>query len=219
MDADVVVAEGQSAAPEGLRERKKRATREAIHRAAVELVEEHGLADVTTEQIAARAGVSQRTVFNYFATKQDAVLGLHEDDLADAADWLEHRPQEEALIDGVRAAAAMILTPHGADVGLRRRRRTILFGEPDLIGAIVHNNIAVEHALVAALERRTGCAPGADLSLRVLVTSSLATLRSCVGLFQGDYRGPGFEATLDEAFGYLRSGLGGSAGQLGRDRP
>lgn len=194
-------------APEGLRERKKRATRGAIHRAAVELVEKHGLAAVTTEQIATRAGVSPRTVFNYFATKQDAVLGLRDEDLQNVADWLERRPAGEPLLDGVRAAAAMILTPPDADVDLRRRRRTILFGEPDLLGAIVQNNIAVEHALVAALERRTGTGPGADLRLRVLVTASLATLRSCVGLFQEDYRGPGFDTTVDEAFEYLRSGL------------
>lgn len=207
-ESDAATSDDTCGAPEGLRERKKRATRGAIHRAAVELVEEHGLAAVTTEQIAAQAGVSPRTVFNYYATKQDAVLGRRDEDLQAAAHWLEHRPAGEPLIDGVRAAAAMLLTPPGADADLRRRRRAILFGEPDLIGAIVQNNIAVEHALVAALERRTGVEPGTALRLRVLVTASLATLRSCVGLFQGDYREPGFEATVDEAFEHLKTGLG-----------
>ena len=56
-------------------ERKKRETRRAIHRAALDLVEESGFDAVTTDQIAGRAGVSPRTFFNYFPTKEAAVLG------------------------------------------------------------------------------------------------------------------------------------------------
>lgn len=60
----------------GLRERKKRARREALIEAAHALVGAHGLEAVTVESICARAGVSTRTFFNYFASKDDAVLGL-----------------------------------------------------------------------------------------------------------------------------------------------
>ena len=48
----------------GLRELKKRQSRTAMHRAALELVNEHGLGGVTVEAIAQRAGVSTRTFFN-----------------------------------------------------------------------------------------------------------------------------------------------------------
>lgn len=50
-------------------------TRAAIADAAVSLVSEHGFDAVTVDMICARAGVSQRTFFNYFATKDAAVLG------------------------------------------------------------------------------------------------------------------------------------------------
>lgn len=63
-------------APVGLRERKKRARREALIDATHRLVAEHGLDAVTVDAICADAGVSTRTFFNYFESKDDAVLGI-----------------------------------------------------------------------------------------------------------------------------------------------
>jgi AcrR family transcriptional regulator len=60
----------------GLRERKKRARRGAIVDAAQALVLQHGLDAVTVDAIAEAAGISTRTFFNYFDSKDDAVLGL-----------------------------------------------------------------------------------------------------------------------------------------------
>ena len=59
----------------GLRERKKRARREALIDATHRLVERHGLDAVTVDAICEEAGVSTRTFFNYFESKDDAVLG------------------------------------------------------------------------------------------------------------------------------------------------
>ena len=63
-------------APVGLRERQKRARRAALVDAAQLLVERDGLDAVTVEAICAQAGVSTRTFFNYFESKDDAVLGM-----------------------------------------------------------------------------------------------------------------------------------------------
>lgn len=63
---------GVNAPPDDARTRHKRATRRALREAALELGSVAGLGDVTVEQIAARAGVSTRTFFNYFDSKEDA---------------------------------------------------------------------------------------------------------------------------------------------------
>ncbi|WP_146341320.1 TetR/AcrR family transcriptional regulator [Nesterenkonia sp. NBAIMH1] len=59
----------------GLREMKKQMTRKTIADAALKLTEERGLDEVTIDDIAREAFVSPRTISNYFATKEEAVLG------------------------------------------------------------------------------------------------------------------------------------------------
>ena len=90
-----------SAGP-SLRLRKKLATRRALRRAALDLVVEHGYAHVTIEDIAAAADVSPRTFFNYFPSKEAAVLG--EDPERDEAlrQELIARPAGEPPTDALR---------------------------------------------------------------------------------------------------------------------
>jgi AcrR family transcriptional regulator len=59
-----------------LRERKKLETWNLIHDAAAGLALDEDIPCVTVEAIASEAGVSQRTFFNYFPTKEDAILGV-----------------------------------------------------------------------------------------------------------------------------------------------
>ena len=59
----------------GLRERKKQQTRQRLVAAAVELFDERGFDNVAVAEVARRAEVSEATVFNYFSTKEDLVLG------------------------------------------------------------------------------------------------------------------------------------------------
>ena len=63
------------AAELGLRERKRLATRRAIQVAVLELAVERGFDGVTVDEVSRVADISPRTFFNYFASKEEAVLG------------------------------------------------------------------------------------------------------------------------------------------------
>jgi AcrR family transcriptional regulator len=84
----------------GLRERKKQATRLAIHEAAMRLFAERGFTATTIDQIAAASDVSRATVLNYFATKEDIVYG----DASAAFAFLERALDERPAGQGVATA-------------------------------------------------------------------------------------------------------------------
>jgi AcrR family transcriptional regulator len=76
----------------GLRERKKNATWELLRKTALELFEESGFEDVSVAEIAAAAEVSKATVFNYFPSKEDLVIGGMKHHTGDAARIVRERP-------------------------------------------------------------------------------------------------------------------------------
>lgn len=59
----------------GLRERKRLATRRAIQHAVLTLAHERGFENVTVEDISRVANISPRTFFNYFPSKDAALIG------------------------------------------------------------------------------------------------------------------------------------------------
>jgi AcrR family transcriptional regulator len=63
----------------GLRETKKRRTREAIAQAAADLFLERGFESVTVDDVARAADVSRQTVFNYFPTKEQMLFDREEE--------------------------------------------------------------------------------------------------------------------------------------------
>jgi AcrR family transcriptional regulator len=65
----------------GLRERKRAATRAALTAIARRLTAERGLNGYTVDEVCEQAEISRRTFFNYFPTKEDAILGHVDDEI------------------------------------------------------------------------------------------------------------------------------------------
>ena len=92
-----------TAAAEGLRERKKRRTREAIAGAAMRLFRQRGFDAVTVEEVADAADVSKKTVFNYFPSKEDLVLRAGDARLATLIEGIRDRPPGASIVTPFRA--------------------------------------------------------------------------------------------------------------------
>src|ERR1700709_839709 len=94
---------------EGLRERKKRVAREAIAATARRLFAERGFDAVTVSQVAAAAEVSEKTVFNYFPTKEDLAFAGREEGVARLVTDITERPPGTSVLDVFRALTATVL--------------------------------------------------------------------------------------------------------------
>lgn len=167
-------------APESLRERKKTATRGALRRAAVNLVASRGLSAVTVDDIASAAGVSVRTFFNYFPTKEDAISGLDPADLADLAGRLRSRPSDEAPQVALRATLMEALSGIEADHRDLAARLELVRSDPHLLARHASAWAETERQMVAALVERRGGDSGPDRYSTLVVATTLAAAR--VGL-------------------------------------
>lgn len=89
----------------GGRAQRKNQTREALCAAAVAIVGEHGLDALTADRIAEVAGVSRRTLFNYFARVEDVLTATMESATSEMIDAIVARPADEPL----RTSALVVL--------------------------------------------------------------------------------------------------------------
>lgn len=154
-------------APRGLRARRRLDTHHEIHRAALELFEEHGLRETTVQQIADRAGVSPRTFFRYFTAKEQAALPGQRRMLR-AIDALEVSGPETATVlrDVEAMTEAVMARDHDPELEEHRRVARLLAREPDLRAFAA----AQEQVLTVRLrERLAGQLEGADPAVPLLL--------------------------------------------------
>ena len=119
----------------GLRERKRLATRRAIQRAVLLLSCERGIDKVTVEDISRAADVSPRTFFNYFSSKDAAMVG-DELDLASADDidaFVHGGPTGDILAQLAELLASSLKNTEG-DREIHQLRRTVMKENPYLFG-------------------------------------------------------------------------------------
>lgn len=140
----------------GLRERKRRQTRSELINAAMRLFAEKGYERTTVAEIAAFAGVSTKTFFNYFASK-DEVLFPHLSRRIDAAVALIEQigpgaPMADALVAAMQHMLADALAEE-VDAGLAAVRLPMIMSVPAVQAATLHRYFLAETQLAEALHR------------------------------------------------------------------
>jgi len=154
---------------EGLRERKKRATRRALQLAALSLVAERGLDGVTTEEIAAAADVSSRTFFNYFPTKEDALVGADPELSTRLTGEFLARPRAESPLLALRVVFLTQAETIADNQPLWQLRQQVVQANPSLLPAL-----QTERHLAEAIAERTGSDPDDTYPALVAAVASAA---------------------------------------------
>jgi AcrR family transcriptional regulator len=189
------------------RERKKQATRQAIHEAAFTMVDEHGLSGVTVEAISDRAGVAPRTFWYYFSSKEDAVLDRDPARPEALRAALLTRPAEEHILTALRRVLDDDLAGRVVDRARALRRGVLVRREPQLMAAVAATFDDIEQALVHAVAERMGLDPEADIFPGLIVSAVCGAYR-IAQLHWSDRKGrPSLPDLVDEAFQHLARGL------------
>jgi len=188
----------------GLRERKKKATRDAIHHGAMRLFAEHGFAGTTIDQIAEAADVSRATVFTYFPTKEDIVFGEAPQAVAMLAEALRDVPETIPVVRGWLRGLSGWIEP---DLLLQRRLAEEV---PAIAASRLRIFGAIERVVADALERELGDRLTARLAAASLIAALGVAEDIAVARMQDGGRALSeaeVDAVLDAAIAYTEAGV------------
>ncbi len=135
---------------EGLRERKMRAARRAMERAAVDIAYDEGVQAVTVDRVCTAALVSRSTFFNYFATLDEAIFGSALDYDPSATDEILSQHPGDLV---VAACLIVMEAVRGqADDDVTRRRFALFAREPGTTSAVSWASHESRERLVGVVE-------------------------------------------------------------------
>src|SRR3954451_10816471 len=165
----------------GLRERKKEQTRAAIAEAALALFAERGFDAVTVAEVAAAAGVSTATVFNYFATKEDLLYSRFEAFEAELLRAVRNRAAGESVLEAFgRFILERSRQGAGRDLGKRVAVTARIISESPALLARERQIVArYADALALLIAEETNASAG-DLRPRVAAGALMAVHRSLI---------------------------------------
>jgi AcrR family transcriptional regulator len=206
----------------GLRERKKAQTRELLAETARRLFAERGFERVSVAEIARIADVSEKTVFNYFPTKEDLVYWRLESFEEELLETIRRRAAGESVLD---AFGRFVRQPRGMlgryDPEARERLAAltrVIVESPSLLAREQQIFAGYTASLAALIAEETG-AGAADIEPWVAANAMMGVHRRLIDYARerivAGARHPGLArdvyAQAEDALALLERGLGGYA--------
>jgi AcrR family transcriptional regulator len=195
---------------DSLRTDLRAATRDAVRaqvaERAVVFLDEHGFDETTVEQLAAAVGISQRSFFRYFQTKEDVVVGSLMPMGRLVEEQLRRRPEGEQPWVALRASLSPMVESTERDPEAVLRQARVAFSTPGLRAQTLerHATWAVFLAPIVA-ERISGHSLNATVTAGALTQCALACLYvATVAWVDASGERPFYEL-LDAAFHSIRA--------------
>jgi AcrR family transcriptional regulator len=181
-----------------LRERKKAATRRALHEAVLRMAVARGFDAVTVEAIADEANVSRRTFSNYFANKEEALLYGDRLRVSRLLDELRGRPAQESGWEALRTAAGTVFADLDQLDPTWLAQVRLVRQHPSLLAQQLAAQSALEQDLADELAKR--CPADDDPArARVMAATFLAALRTGLALWYAAPQARGVTASITHA--------------------
>jgi AcrR family transcriptional regulator len=194
------------AEPTNLHELRRRSTHETLRRVALAQFASKGFANVTVTQLAAEAGVSERTFFRHFPTKEAVLFQDYDTHLEWLAEALAQRPTSESLFDAVLASVESF--PH--DLELVRQAaiaRSTLISAERIAGHLRVVQASFAEVLADFIKTRYAGVPDLELVSEVAGATLAAALVVAVHKWGHDGCTGDLGAIVAASVDLVRSGL------------
>ncbi|WP_030388575.1 TetR/AcrR family transcriptional regulator [Streptomyces sp. NRRL S-241] len=168
---------GTTATQPSLWDRSRQAVVASIFDTAMRLFAEQGYEATTIAQIAKEAGISQRSLFRYFGTKEDIVCGEQEEhgELLRAA--VEAQPAAATPWQALRAGFEALMDAHGSAEQLLEIT-SLIFGTPSLRARYTQKRLRWQELVLPAVTARMTAGEGPVSEVRAAAV--VATVFACV---------------------------------------
>jgi mycofactocin system transcriptional regulator len=131
----------------------------AIEKAAIEVFQARGFEETRVEDIAAAAGISRRTFFRYFASKNDILFPDFDDMLGELEEWLLALPDDRPMFELIADATMRFNRIHSEGADAHRERMALILHTPALRASASLQNAKWAGAVARYAARRMGAAP------------------------------------------------------------
>lgn len=168
-------------------DRSRQVAVQAILDTAVRLFAEQGYEQTTIAQIAREAGISQRSLFRYFGTKEDLVCGDQEALGELLRRTVEQQPAEVSAWDALRAGFEVILTANHTPERVLELSR-LIFATPSLHARYIEKRLRWQTELVPVIQARLGTTTdpsSPDPRAKAIVATAFACVDTATELWAG----------------------------------
>lgn len=169
-------AKSATGAPTTLWDRTRQLASQEILKTALRLFTEQGYDETTIAQIAREAGVSQRTLFRYFGTKED-LLGGGQDRFGQVLmDTIGEQPADSGVWEALRAGVAAVLALHDSREQALERFR-LLHNTASLRAGWLEKRLRFQENLLPLIETRMDAATDKEgAKARAVIATAFACL-------------------------------------------
>ena len=192
--------------PLPVRERTRRAVRGELAQLAVSLFVEKGYDETTIDDLAAAAGMSKRTFFRYFASKEELVMGKYEFFGEQLAEDLAARPAGEPIWVSLRQVFGRVADHVENDA---RRAESVAMEKivrdhPTLNASYLERVSRMQELVLDEVRTRNGRSDPADPRTVAIVGAAFSCLIAAWSTWLTTNQAKPFGVLLDQALGAIR---------------